>query len=246
MNYLVDLTLKVICVPLFSLLVENAHISEMLTLVNSVLFSRRLAVPKTVPELLNKKFGAVFDRVIFVVRSIVHNVELSEVPQLQYLEPRYADFIEGPSPRCISSLLYSNTVNIELTSNLLKICDTCVSPLEMVSCNIVIIPSGCRLKPHKSEYCGVLTYLLAVEGSTLCHLQVGPTSLTLNSKASMLYDPFQETSLQHTGPTNCVLLKIELYRPFELGFDSVNWSALQVMSESYEVQQACNLANMST
>lgn len=245
MSYLADLTLKVILVPLFAQITEFTDTKEMMKIVNQALYNKRIVVPKAIPQLLNTSFGQLYQRVAQVIRAIINQVDYDEIPQLRYIEPKYTNIIEGPSPKCISGLLYGNTLNIELTSTLISLCDTCIGPLEMLSCTIVLLPSGCRLQPHGSEYCGVLTYILVIDGSQLVHMKVGKQKMTLTSAASLLYDPIQETSFENTGPSICVLLKIELYRPFDFGFDSVNWSALQVLSESHDVQQACNLANMS-
>lgn len=242
---LLDITIKVICIPVFANIVENAGVVEMLKFANSQLIRRMLPVPTEIVSNVNNSFGHKFKTLCQVVTKIIHECEDDRIPQLKYIEPKYASVIEGPSPKCITSLLYGNKVNINLTSQLLEICDESMHNLEMVSCSIVLIPTGTKLKPHSSEYCGVMTYVLVVEGSTLLHMSIGSKHMTLNTKAAVLYDPIGSlASIQNSGPSTAILLKIDFYRPFDIGFDAVNWSIIQVMSESYEIQQACNLANM--
>jgi hypothetical protein len=87
-----------------------------------------------------------------------------------------------------------------------------------------------------------MTYMLAIEGSTLAHLKVGKQNLTMTTRACVFYDPVAVTSFENAGPSTAVFIKIEVYRPFDLGLDAANWSALQVMSESQELQYACKMA----
>lgn len=237
--------MKVICLPVFANIIEHAGIIPMLQFANEQLTPHLLPVPKEIVITVNELFGQKFTKLHHVVSRIVHECDFDEIPQLKFIEPKYLNVIEGPSPKCITSLLYGNKLNIELTSTLLELCDQCVGNLDMINCSIVLIPTGTLLKPHTSEYCGVLSYVLVIEGSTLLHMTVGSKRMTLNSKASILYDPVGTyTTVQNSGPNTAVLLKIDLFRPFDIGFDAVNWSILEVLNQSYEVQQACHHANM--
>jgi hypothetical protein len=239
---LVDTTLKVICLSVFARIVEVGSLQSLLDFVNSVLLKVRLPIPPTIVKNVNLKFGTEFDKVRREVKKIVTKTDFDSIPQLQYIEPKYKGVLVGSSPRCIGMLLYGNKVNVDLTSKLLDICDQCVLDLEIVSCTVVLVPSGCMLKSHRSEYCGVMTYIVVIEGSTLTHLQVGNQNMTLTTKASVFYDPTSVTTLENMGPSMAILLKIEVYRPFDFGMDAVNWSTLHVMSESEELQYVCKMS----
>jgi hypothetical protein len=244
MAELIDTTLKVICLAVFSRIVEIDSLETLLTFVNGVLVKARLPIPHNVVNNVNASYAVEFDKIKTMIRNITNELDFDSIPQLQYIEPKYADVIKGPSPRCITALAYSNKLNIELTSRLLTIVDKCMPNLEVVNCSIVYLPSGCIVNPHRSEYCGVITYIVAIEGSTLTHVKVNDKVMSLTTKASVFYDAISMTSFNNTGPTTTILLKVEVYRPFNFGLDAINWSTIQVIAESQELQYVCKMANM--
>lgn len=241
----IDISVKVICLPIFARIIEHGGVASLLKYANEQLIPQLLPVPQHVFRSVNSLFAQQFTKLQHIVNGIVHECDYDHIPQLKYIEPKYTNVIEGPSPKCIASLLYGNKLNIKLTSSLVELCDYAVGNLDIINCSIVLIPTGTRLKPHLSEYCGVLTYILAVEGSTLLHMNIGSRSMTMTTKASVLYDPDASlTSVENSGPNMAILLKIDVCRPFDIGFDAVNWTVLELLNQSYEVQQACNHANM--
>jgi hypothetical protein len=112
-------------------------LAELLSFVNTVLLKSRLNVPVELVTSINHTFGSEFSKLQREVMGIVNDVEFDAIPQLQYIEPKYKEVLRGPSPRCISALLYGNKVNVDLTSRVLEMCDRCMLNLEIVSCNMV-------------------------------------------------------------------------------------------------------------
>ena len=244
MSDLIEITLKVICLSIFSRIAEVGGLAKLLEFVNLTLAKSRLHVPPEIVTDLNRSFGNIFPKLRNIVLGITNTLEYNSIPQLKYIEARYADVLEGPSPRCIAGLVYGNKVNIDIMESVLSICDNCMKNLEIVSCSLVLVPSGSTLNSHRSEYCGVMTYIVAIEGSKLTHLHVNNQVITLTTRASAFFDPTSITKLINTSHSTVILLKLEVYRPFDIGLDAVNWSTIQVTSESQELQYTCKMSTI--
>lgn len=241
---LFETSVKVIFFSIFAHIAETKGLPFLLSMVNNVISKFGSKIPETIATTINRNFGLKYDALKSEVKDILSKIDVSELPQLQYFDPSFKEVIKGPSPRCIGSLVMGVKVNTDLTSGLLTLCDGCLRPTECLTCLIMIFKSGSKLETHRASYAGMVTYFLVLEGSHLAHMKIGDRNFTMMAKSSILFDPMSPTSIENTGPSDLIFIRLDLYRPLEHNLDHINSVAIQIAGETAEVQQICKMITL--
>lgn len=244
----VEVVLQVILTPIFALLVETEGLQSLFKRVNQALKIQdfRLSCPPQLASTLKSNFERRFQDLRRELHTILKIQKVESWTKLSQIEPSFNEIVHGPQPSCLGALIFTQKVNTKITSKLVDLCDECSKPLDPISIMIVSIPSTCKIEALESNFEGVLTFMLVLEGSNLGTLKVGSRSQSLMTMSSVLFEPSLKVEVDNRGPKEILLLKIDFFRLFQQGLNGLNLASVQVASESNEIQHICNLVQLES